>query len=80
MKKKKKNSDEDIFTELAPRLIQSSSCDVHGYVVICRTLSVTSRPLIAQHRSHDHFPGISLVTAPGVKIEWIHTSVFLWMH
>ena len=57
MKKKKKNNDEDIFTESAPRLIQSSSCDVHGYVGIFRTLPITSRPLLGHHRSHDPFPG-----------------------
>ena len=38
------------------------------------------RPLIGQHRSHDHFLGLSLVTALGVKIGCINTTIFVLEH
>ena len=39
-----------------------------------------SRLLIGQHRSHDHCPGLSLVTAPGVKIGCINRTIFVLEH
>ena len=33
-----------------------------------------------QHWSNDHLPGLSLVKVPGVQIECIHTTVFVWTH
>ena len=38
------------------------------------------RPLIGQHRSHDYFQGLSLVTAPGVKIGCINTTFLVLEH
>ena len=62
--------------------IRSSSRDVRVllYVVCPLPMRVFFRPLIGQHRSHDYFQGLSLVTAPRVKIECINRTIFVLEH
>ena len=63
--------------------IRSSSRDVHIYIYlsVCPlSMRVFFRPLIGQHRSHDYFQGLSLVTAPRVKIECINRTIFVLEH
>ena len=60
---------------------QSSSCDVR----LCICMFVPSqcnlfRGLSLALRSHDQFPGLSLVKSLGVKNECINTTVFVLMH
>lgn len=49
--------------------------DVHHFDPLC-TLNWAH----GQHRSHDHFAGLSLVKAPWVNIECSHATVFVWMY
>ena len=52
------------------------------FYVVCCPLAVKFmfRPLIGQHGSQNHFPGLSLIKALGFKIEFIHTTVFVWIN
>ena len=50
-----------LFTNSAPRPIQSCSRNVRGCIVgLPLTMQLILRALIGQHRSHDHFSGLSL--------------------
>ena len=64
------------FIESAPLgrfdlVVAMSAC---MYVVCPLPMRFFFRPLIGQHRSHDYFQGLSLVTAPGVKIGCINKN------
>ena len=71
-----------VFTDFAPRSIQSRSCNVRGRGSVCCPLpmQLILRLLIGQHRSHYQFTGLSLVKATRFKLDGIHTTVFVWMN
>ena len=64
-----------LFTMSIKYLIKSPSMQFLLKVFYCRPVSLTG-----QHRSHDHFPVLSLVKSIRGPKKWPHTIIFTWMH